>query len=65
MRARPLSLRQALGEGAWASRSADLEVIGAVVPLEQLTSLTALMAGGIGEEASAALDAALAEAMKQ
>lgn len=56
---------KALGEGAWAARASDLEVVGAVLEIDALTKLQAELSKGVGAEASAALDAAVAEAMKQ
>ena len=58
---------KALGEGAWAERAADLDVIAAAVgAAEKLTELAAAMAAGPADaDAAAAMSAALEEALKQ
>lgn len=54
-----------LGDGAWSARASDLELVAAVLPIEALTALTLTLAAGVSDEATAALDAAHAEALKQ
>ena len=58
---------KALGEASapWAERASDLDVVAAVLEITQLQELTASLAGCVSEEASAALDAAVKNAMKQ
>ena len=46
-------------------RASDLEVVAAVLDIDALTQLTATLVAGVSDEASAALDAAFATAMKQ
>ena len=50
---------------SFAERASDLDVVAAVLEITQLQELTASLAGGVSEEASAALDAAVKNAMKQ
>jgi len=56
---------KALGEagGAWDARAADLDVIAAVLPTEELVALTATLSAGANDETTAALEAAKAKAM--
>jgi len=51
------------GSGAWAARAADLEVISAVLPIDELTALVTALSSGVSDETTAALDAAKAKAM--
>ena len=43
----------------------QVELVAAVLPIEALTALTLTLAAGVSDEATAALDAAHAEALKQ
>lgn len=54
-----------LGEAGWAARASDLDVVAAVLEIGPLQQLTATLAAGVSDEANAALDAAVAQAMKQ
>ena len=47
------------------TRASDLELVAAVLPIEALTALTLTLAAGVSDEATAALEAAHAEALKQ
>jgi DnaJ family protein C protein 2 len=48
----------------WAARAADIELVAAVLSIEQLTSLIATLSAGESDEANAALDAARQQAAK-
>ena len=56
---------KALGEGAWTARASDLDVVAAVLSLDELGMLMATLSMGVSDEATSALDAAVAVAMKQ
>ena len=57
---------KALSEtGAWSARGSDLELVAAVLEIGALQQLTATLAAGTGDEATQALDDAVALAMKQ
>ena len=56
---------KALGEGAWTARASDLDVVAAVLSLDELGTLMATLSMGVSDEATSALDAAVAVAMKQ
>ena len=57
---------KALGESErWARRAADLEVVAAALPLEQMQALQLALGGDDEDAAAAALDAALKTSMAQ
>ena len=56
---------KALGEGAWAARASDIDVVAAVLEIDALLALTAALAAGVSDDATAKLNDAVALAMKQ
>ena len=54
-----------MGEGVWAARASDLDVVAAVLEIGALQQLTATLEAGVSDGATAALDAAVKSAMAQ
>lgn len=54
---------KALGEGRWSSRTADLELVAAALPLDQLLTLQSVLGSDDEAAGAAALDAALKASM--